>query len=39
MFVVEHRSDGIRLVPRLSVRKYVVQEEVEEPPVATVLAS
>jgi hypothetical protein len=37
MFLVEHRSDDIRLVPRLSIRKYVVQkyvvqEKVEEPP-------
>ena len=39
MFVVEHRSDNIRLAPRLSVSKYVVQEKVEEHLVATVLAS
>jgi hypothetical protein len=39
VFVVEHQSDGIRLVPRLSVRRYVVQEKVEEAPAATVLAS
>jgi hypothetical protein len=39
MFVVENRSNNIRLVPRLSVRKYVVQEEVEEAAAATVLTS
>lgn len=39
MLLVEHRSGDIRLVPRLSVRKYVVREKVEEPPGAVVLAS
>jgi hypothetical protein len=38
-FVVERLNDDIRLVPRLSVRKYIVQKKVDEPPVATVLAS
>jgi hypothetical protein len=38
MFLVERRSDGIRLVPRLSVRRYVVRKKVDAP-VATVLAS
>jgi hypothetical protein len=35
MFVVEHLSDDIRLIPRLSIRKYVVQEKLEEHLVAT----
>jgi hypothetical protein len=40
LFQVHHESGkGIRLVPRLGVRKYVVGEKVEERPGVAVLAA
>jgi hypothetical protein len=39
-FIVQRDSDkGIRLVPRLSVRKYVVREKVEDSQATAVLAA
>jgi hypothetical protein len=38
--MVEYESEkGVRLVPRLSVGKYVVQEKMKERPAPTALAS
>jgi hypothetical protein len=40
LFMVEYESEkGVRLVPRLSVGKYVVQEKMKERPAPTALAS
>ena len=39
-FIVQREGEkGIRLVPRLSVRKYVVREKVEETAVVAILAA
>ena len=40
MFMVEHESEkGVQLVPRLSVRKYVVGEKAEKSSAPAVMAS
>jgi hypothetical protein len=40
MFLVEHQNEnGIQLVPRLTMRKYVVQEKAEKPSAPVVMAS